>query len=426
MYTHRITCRCCGGSSLEKVIDFGRMPLAGGFLRPDQIADEKLYPLHVSFCHDCTLVQVPQAVPAEVLFKNYFFFSSAIKTLIDHCQRWAHDSYERFLKYRPDASVFEIGCNDGVMLKPFAALGVKAVGMDPATNVVESVKQDGFTIINDFLSLESARKARETHGRFDLIVTSYSFAHIDDMVSVIKGVKELLKDDGIMEIELYYLGIIIDEMQYDMIYHEHFNYYSLKSLGNFLGFYGMEIFDVKYTPGIRSGAVRFSARNIGKRKEPISDAVIKMRRDEEAKGYHLAATLKRYGDRIEGTKVRMLKTLEDLKAQGKSIIGYGASGRGTMIMNYCGIGGRYLDCVVEDAPAKHGFYTPGTHVKIVSWQEAIERGSVDHAILFAWSFKDEVLKKRQDYLSRGGSFILPLPDVQVVTGDALACAAAKI
>jgi len=310
--------------------------------------------------------------------------------------------------------VFEIGCNDGVMLKPFASLGVKAVGVDPATNVVNSIESKDITVINDFFCEAVGEKIAGQFGRFDAITSSYSFAHIDDMISVIKGVKKLLKDDGVFIFEVYYLGTLIEEMQYDMIYHEHMSYYSLMALDNFLGRYGMEIFDTKFTPGVRSGAVRFYARNKGKRSDPVSASVVKMRADEKKLGYDKAETFLSYGDKVKATRTALLKVLDDLKARGKEIIGYGASGRGTTIMNFCGIDGKYLDYVVDDAPAKHGFFTPGTHVAIKPWDATKQGPFPEYSLLFAWSFINEVKKRRADYLEQGGKFIVPLPEVTVV------------
>lgn len=412
-FINHTTCRCCQGSNLVKIMDFGNMPLAGGFLKEEQFAEEKLYPLQVSFCQDCTLVQIPQAIPPTTLFKNYFYFSSAIKTLVEHCAAWAQETYERFLKEKSNPSVFEIGCNDGVMLKPFSELGVKAVGVDPATNVVKSVEQKGFTIINDFFNEEVAKKIRAEHGQFDAITSSYSFAHIDDMVSVLKGVKQLLKDNGVFIFEVYYLGTLMEEMQYDMIYHEHCNYYSLKALQNFLAREGMEIFETKFTPGVRSGAVRFYAgyKNAGR---PIDQSVKKMEQDEITKRYDKAETFMDYAKKVGDTKVQLLELLDKLKAESKTIIGYGASGRGTMVMNYCGIDQKYLDYVVDDAPAKHGFFTPGTHVEIFPWEHTKEGKFPDYSLLFAWSFAKEVLKKREDYTGQGGKFIVPLPAVKII------------
>jgi SAM-dependent methyltransferase len=414
-FIQRTTCRFCESKNLVKVLDFGVVPLAGGFLRESEFLNEKFYPLQLNFCKDCYLVQVSNVVSGEVLFKNYFYFSSAIKTLVDHLADFARETTDRFLKGRMNPSVFEIGCNDGVMLKPFARLGVKTVGIDPATNVVNSIDSKEITVINDFFSESVAEKLRREQGQFDAITSSYSFAHIDNMISVIKGVKALLKDDGVFIFEVYYLGTLIEEMQYDMIYHEHMSYYSLMALDNFLEAYGMEIFDTTFTPGVRSGAVRFYARNIGKRSDPVSDAVRKMRNDEIARGYDKEQTFINYAQKVAGTRTELIKVLKELKKQGKTIIGYGASGRGTTIMNFCGIDGKYLDHVVDDAPAKHGFYTPGTHVAIKPWEATKEGPFPEYALLFAWSFINEIKKRRVDYLEQGGKFIVPLPEVSIVS-----------
>ncbi|MBI4450092.1 methyltransferase domain-containing protein [Candidatus Uhrbacteria bacterium] len=413
------TCRFCESSRLERVLDFGNVPLAGGFLKPEQFTEERYYPLDLKFCIDCTLVQVANAVPGDVLFRNYFYFSSKIQTLVDHSVDFARDVYDRFLVGRSDPSVFEIGCNDGVMLRPLARLGVRAVGMDPASNVVASAQQDGFIILDDFFGRESAARVRQQFGSFDAITTSYSFAHIDDMRSVMDGVNAILKPDGVLVFEVYYLGTLMDEMQYDMIYHEHCSYYSLSALKHFLARYGMEVFDTHFTAGVRSGAVRFYARRIGKRPEPISDAVHQMDAYEAERGFGRVETFLHYGAKVAKTRADLVTLLDALRGEGKTIIGYGASGRGTTVMNYCGIDGKYLDYVVDDAPAKHGFATPGTHVPICPWARVEEGPRPDYALLFAWSFAREVVKKRAEYLRAGGKFIVPLPDVRVIGAEVL-------
>ena len=354
-------------------------------------------------------------VPAEVLFKDYFYFSSSIGTLVEHCRAFAQETVERFIGDKKKPAVLEIGCNDGVMLKPLAEMGVHAVGVDPAVNVVESIESKEITVINDYFSESMAIEVRNRYGPFDAVLSSYSFAHIDDMADVMKGVKQLLKEDGVFIFEVYYLGTLIDEMQYDMIYHEHMSYYSLKTLMLFLKRFDMEIFDIKYTPGVRSGAVRFYARNLGQKGDAETPALLEMIKNEQEKGFDRVDVFLDYAAKVNATREQLLKLLQRLKSENKKIIGYGASGRGTTIMNFCGIDSEYLDYVVDDAPAKHGFYTPGTHVAIKPWDYTMETEFPEYALLFAWSFIDEVKKRRADYLKQGGKFIVPLPQVSVVS-----------
>lgn len=409
------TCRFCQGNNLVKILDFGNVPLAGAFLKKTDFHNEQYYPLDIYFCNECYLIQVGHVVSSDILFKEkYFFFSSAISTLVEHFKEFAQDVYRRFLKLKHQPIVLEIGCNDGVLLKPLSRLGVRTIGVDPATTVVNKIDSEEIAIYNDCFTEKLADRIKSKYGKLDSVLSSYSFAHIDDMVDVMRGIKVLLKDAGIFIFEIYYLGTLIDEMQYDMIYHEHMSYYSLKTLMLFLKRFNMEIFDVEYIPGVRSGTVRFYSRNINQRPENISPAVTKMIQYEKERGFDNKAIFSRYAKKVAETKEQLVTLLDQLKSEGKTIIGYGASGRGTTIMNYCGIDGRYLDYVVDDASAKHGFYTPGTHLPIKSWDYISVAGTPDYIVLFAWAFTDEVINKRREYLKRGGKFIIPLPEVKII------------
>jgi SAM-dependent methyltransferase len=410
-FVHREDCRLCGGRDLVRFLDFGEVPLAGGFLREEEIPRERFYPLGMDFCRGCTLVQVSDVVPADVLFRNYFYYSSAIRTLVEHFADLAREMHERF-GIGAGRRVVEIGCNDGVFLRPMSACGARCIGVDPATNVVATIDDPAIGVVNDYFGEKVARGIAAREGPADAVVSSFSFAHIDDMPDVMRGVTALLARDGVFVFEVYYLGTVLDELQYDMMYHEHLSYYSLVSLMRFLDAFGMEIFDVRRLP-LRAGTIRYYARRRAGRPEPTSASVGELLAHERARGFHDPATYLAYGGRVQGTRTALLGVLDRLKAAGRRIIGYGASGRATVIMNFCGLDRRYLDCVVDDAPAKHGLYMPGMHVPIRPW-EAAEALQPDYAVLFAWSFAEEVMRRRAGYLARGGKFIVPLPEVRVV------------
>ena len=299
-------------------------------------------------------------------------------------------------------------------MRPLSKLGSKLIGVDPSTSVTNKINIPGSIIKNDFFTEKLAIEILNENGKVDIVTANFSFAHIDNMNDVMRGIIKLLKDDGIFVFELYYLKTIIEEMNYDMIYHEHMSYYSLLTLKKFLSKYGMEIFDVEYFPRIRSGALRVHTKFNINNAFPPTEQFIKLYESEIIFGLNKIQPFIHYSNKIEKSKNDLLDLINSLKIEGKKIVGYGASGRSTIIMNYCGINENHIDCIVDDAIEKQGFLTPGNHIEIITWNQMIEKCTPDYVVLFAWSFIDEVLSKRSEYRLAGGKFILPLPEVKVI------------
>ncbi|HSX14777.1 MAG TPA: class I SAM-dependent methyltransferase [Candidatus Saccharimonadales bacterium] len=411
--TRTKTCVFCGNTKLSEVIDFGDMALAGAFLTKEQIPNEKKYPLVIVFCEVCYVVQVRDHIDPKVLFANDFYFSSAIKTLRDHFVEYAAEVTDRFLKDPHRAVAVEFGSNDGVLLRPLAKEGIGTViGVDPATNITKSVNSDEFIVINDFFNVATSKSIKKKYGKANLIMANNVFAHISDINGATDGVYNLLADDGVFVFEVHYLGKIIEEMQYDFIYHEHIYYYSLIALQNHLNRHGMVIFDIKPI-SIHGGSIRYyAAKKSSKHTKNISSSVTKLRDQELELGYDKASTYIRYGKSVAIKKHQLMSLLEKLKAEGKSIVGYGASGRANTIIQYCGITGDHIDYIIDDAPAKQGLYTPGSHIEIKA-NKVLTADHPNYILIFAWAFYKEIIAKLDNYIGRGGRVIVPLPEVKI-------------
>jgi methylation protein EvaC len=412
--THYDVCRLCFSPKIRTIMDFGEVALAGGFLVKEQFATQPKFKMRLVFCEECYLLQIQDRVPPELLFKDYFYFSSAITTLKNHFREYAQEVTKRFLKPE-SATVVEIGCNDGVLVNPLADQGIKnVIGVDPATNVVKTVGNPKVNIINDFFNEKTAEGILKEFGPADLIVANNVYAHIDDMHGITRGIEKLLGPDGVFVFEVHYIRNLLEEFQYDMIYHEHLFYYSLIALDNFFKTFNLEVFDVKPIQ-IHAGSMRYYVRRVGNLKhEKISDAVLDLRKRELESKYDKVETYLDYADACNKTRVTLMNVLGKLKGKDKKVFGYGASGRANTIIQYCGISNTMLDCIIDDAPAKHGFYTPGSHI-LIQPRDRILQDNPDYVLIFAWSFIKEVAGKNMAYLENGGKFIIPLPEVKIVS-----------
>ncbi len=412
MGLENVRCAFCGAEDLAEVIDFGEMALAGSFLKEEAFAKEQKFRLRVSFCRSCYAVQVPDKVDPSVLFSDYFYFSSAIRTLREHFVDYATEVVARFLD-PPHSTVLEFGCNDGILLKPLADQGVATlIGVDPALNVLKTIEDPRINTVHGFFDEPLADQLTGRFGKADLVLANNVFAHIPDINGVTRAVEQTLKDDGVFIFEAHYLGKIIQDFQYDMIYHEHLYYYSLLAVENHFSRHGMTVFDVKPMP-IHGGSMRYYVcKEHSSHAKDISMRVHNLRNEERALGFDRPETYAHFASDCADRRQKLMDLLTRLRSKGRTIAGYGASGRANTIMQYCGIGRGHLEYMIDDAPAKHGYSTPGSHLTIRN-NDVLRTDPPDYLLIFAWSFFNEIAAKSGDYIAQGGRLMVPLPDVRI-------------
>ena len=413
--SYQISTKCafCDSNDVDIIMNFGEMALAGGFLREEDFINEPKFMMRLGFCNQCYAVQIIDSIPRDLMFKDYFYFSSSITTLKNHFHEYAKEVTSRFLESK-DAAVLEFGCNDGILLKPLADKNIKTIiGVDPAENVISTINDERITTICNYFTEDVAEDVVENYGKIDLVMANNAYAHIDDIQGTTKAVKKVLSVNGVFIFEVHYLGYVIDGLQYDMIYHEHIYYYSLLSALNHFKKYEMTIFDIKPLK-IHGGSLRFYVcNNDGINANYISNEVQLLTKAEKEKGYHLLDTYKKFSTDISKIRDDLINLIRNLKSKGKSVVGYGASGRANTMIQFCGLTEDHIDYMIDDSPAKLGYFTPGSHFEIRSNSMLYGENPPDYVIIFAWTFFDEIKSKNEEYLKKGGKFIIPLPSVSV-------------
>jgi len=414
----RNSCRF-DGNQLITVIDFGPVPLANNFLPSNSsekdFANELLYPLTVGFDPTCGSFQVNVMPLAQKnVWKDYIYYSSVIQSLSNEFVEYARE-FSSLFDEPGKRKILEIGCNDGVFLKPLSSHGFEVIGVDPASNVVKAL-QGNYTIYDTFFGTQLAEEVLlQNHGKFDAIVTSNSFAHIDDMVDVMKGIKLLLQNDGILAIQIHYVVSMVEKMQYDWIYHEHLSYYSLYSISNFLSQFSMRVFDAKET-SMHGGSLRLFVQNVNENRAD-TESLRKIRIKESELGVDKLSFFVDFEDKMHQTRLQIRKILAELvEFKKKVVMGYGAPARATTLSAYIGLDfiKKHLSAVIDDSEAKQGAYMPGTHLKIISSKVLREETRPDCIFLFAWPWVNDIVKKNQEFIQNGGMFIVPLPEVFVI------------
>lgn len=401
-------CRVCAAGTVP-VISYGKMPLANAFLTPDQFSREYFFELAVAHCPSCKMFQlVEQPDPAMMFHGDYAFFSGTSKKMGDHFSAKAGNHIKNFLTGRKDPFVVELGSNDGIFLKNFAAESIRHLGVEPSANVAEVAVRNGVNSVVAFFGEETAGKIRAEHGAADIISAANVMCHIPDLRSVGKGVDVLLAPDGVFEFEDPYLGAMIEKTSYDQIYDEHVYIFSVESVANAFRPYGLEVFHVEPLE-THGGSMRYYFCRKGAR--PVRESVARQIAHERKIGLDKVETYRDFAEKCEQNKQELVMLLKRLKGQGKRVVGYAATSKSTTILNYCGIGPDLIACIYDTTPIKQGKFSPGMHIPVKAFDE-FKSSYPDYAVLFAWNHAKEIFEKETAFTAAGNKWILFCPEVK--------------
>jgi len=399
----------CKDSSLTLVLDLEFTPLSDNFLSEQELNQpETSYPLQMYLCDNCGLFQLGYVVPPELMYnENYIYESSVTKTLKDHFLKMAEDICKDY-NIPQNSLAIDIGSNVGVLLSGFRSQGLQILGIDPSPNIVKQAIKNGIDTIQGFFSSELAEKISNEKGQASIITGTNIFAHIDNLDDLMKGINIILKDDGIFVIEAPYVQNLIDNLEYDTIYHEHLSYLSLRPMVNFFKTLDWEVIDVQWQK-IHGGTLRYYVAR--KDKFPISKNVGELLTKEEK--LYSKKNLEEFAKKVYLHKKNLVDLLIGLKRKGKKIVGVSAPAKGNTLLNYCKIGNETLDYLTERGKLKIGKFSPGTHIPIRS-DDFLIKDKPDYAVILAWNFADEIMKNLKHFRDSNGKFIIPIPEPKIV------------
>lgn len=404
-----ICCRSCGSSNLQPVIDLGEQPLANNLLLPEDLAKpEPKFPLEVHVCQDCWLMQITHIVPPVTLFSDYVYFSS----FSDHMLRHSREAALRYIEDKSlnaESFVIEVASNDGYLLKNFVQAGVPCLGFEPAANIAEVARKNGVETHCEFFGEKSATDLKAQRGAADLILGNNVFAHAPDTNDFVAGLQALLKPNGWVVLEFPNGVEMIDKVEFDTIYHEHVFYFTLTPLVPLFARHGLDIFHVERLP-IHGGSLRVFACHRGA--ESVRESVASVLAEEAEQGVATTGYYQRFSDRAQKVKADLIQFLGEQQAAGKRVAAYGASAKGSTLLNYVGEAAKSLEFIADRSTYKQGRLSPGVHVPIVAAEELAARAP-DFALLLVWNFAEEVMAQQQAYRAAGGKFAIPLPVLRI-------------
>lgn len=408
----RASCRFCGSPLRVSFVDLGMSPPCQNHITEEQLNHmERFYPLHAYVCEKCFLVQLEEYVAPDDIFSEYAYFSSYSDSWVEHARRYCQTMHRRF-GLGNNSRVVEIASNDGYLLQHFVAMGVAVLGIEPAANVAEAARAKGIPTLVKFFGQKTAEEIRIEHGPADLLLGNNVLAHVPNLNDFVAGMKILLAPRGVITMEFPHLQRLMDENQFDTIYHEHFSYFSFLTVEQVFARHGIVLFDVEELQ-THGGSLRIYGRHSNDDSKPVESRVGTLRRRELEQGY---ATIEKYGsfpEQVKAAKRRILDFLIDAKQAGKRIAGYGAPGKGNTLLNYCGIRTDFLDFTVDRNPYKQGKYTPGTHIPILP-VDALREHRPDYVLILPWNLRDEIIETNGYIREWGGQFVVPIPSLVVV------------
>jgi methylation protein EvaC len=402
-------CRICGGT-VTQFLDLGRQPLSDRFLLEAEIADEYFYHLAVGICRECSMVQLMEEVPRELMFHtDYPYHSSGSNVMCEHFAKVAQRILQTELNV-PDPFVVEIGCNDGVMLSTIRDAGVRHLGLEPSARVADIARGKGIQVRTDFFEETAAKEIRASHGAADVIYAANTICHIPYLESIFRGADILLAPSGIFVFEDPYLGDILEKTSFDQIYDEHFYFFTAHSVREAARRFGFDLVDVARLP-VHGGEVRYTLARMGARTPTAG--VDRLLREEDERSLTDTGNLLRFADAVDQIRRDLVALLRRLRDEGKRVVAYGATAKSATVTNFCGIDTELVSWVCDTTPAKQGRLTPGVHLPVRPPAD-FAADYPDYALLFAWNHVAEIMAKEQGFRDAGGRWILYVPDVREV------------
>ncbi len=404
-----VACRSCGSDQVRPFLSLGKTPLADALVPAERLGEtDHTYPLDVAFCENCTLVQILEEVPAEVLFgADYPYFSS----FSDYVLRHSAEHASGLIAARgldSNSFVVEIASNDGYLLRNFVDAGVRCLGVEPTPGPAAAARELGVETIERFFGAELARELLAEHGPADVILANNVMAHVPELNDFVAGLALLVAPDGVIQVENPYVRDLIDHCEFDTIYHEHFYYYSCTAVSNLVSRHGLHLNDVEYFPDLHGGTLRWHLGRTLDRTERAEQFL----REEQERGLDTFEFYGQFAARVTTLRQDLRELVIGLRASGKTVAAYGAAAKGSTLVNYSGLGADLIDFVVDRNVHKQGWFMPGVHIPIYAPEALLERAP-DYTLILAWNFAEEIMKQQQEYQQRGGQFIVPVPTPRI-------------